>query len=702
MVMNRRGAGNLPAETTTLIGRSAELDRLRHMCERSRLVTVTGPGGVGKSRLTLRAAAELAPGFADGVWLVTLSPLEMGASLPYAIAEALLVVNQSTDPMIEVVARYLADRRLLLVWDTCEHLAEACAEVAEQLLAAAPGLRILATSRRVLGVPSEEVLLLEPLPIPAAAHWDGDGDAAALLVERAAAVAPGFAVTEDNRQAVVRICRKLDGLPLAIELAAARLGEWSPQQLATRLGDRFAVLDAGEAGYAADPPWHQGLRTAIGWSHQWCSPAERLLWARASVFAGSFSPAAARRVCADAGLPADRIPALLAALTDKSILTWVPTGDGERYRMLDTVREYGAFWLAHLGQEHELRCRHRDHYRELAAAGEAAWFGPDQFLWFDRMSAELDNLRAALEFALATPDDHCAAELAGVLWFVWYACGHMQEGRYYLDRALAADTGASRARVHALAVVSLLTASQGDSETGRLQAEECLRQAEKHGDVRGLQLGQALLLAAAMVRGDQEQATALTRDLSGRISDELTLTYHVYCLCAISVHIIAGRFGEAVTLLERMRHLCEQHGEQWLRAYADVFRAQAELALGRPLVAQAHARAALEVKYRMHDNAGVAIALDVLGPAALAVGQARHAAYLLGLAHQVWETVGRRQAGIPAWVAARRDCEDRARQALGEQAYLGAYAAGYGTDLDKGVAAAISGPDARSTAPDVR
>ncbi|GIH93686.1 ATPase [Planobispora siamensis] len=700
MVVNRRAVGNLPAEATTLIGRGAELDRLRHMCERSRMVTVTGPGGLGKTRLALRAAADLTPGFADGAWVVTLSPLEMGASLPYAIAEALLLVNQSIDPMIEVVARYLAERRLLLVWDTCEHLAEACAEVAERLLAAAPGLHILATSRRVLGVPSEEVFLLEPLPVPATA--DGDADAVALLVERAAAVAPGFAVTEDNRQAVVRICRRLEGLPLAIELAAARLGEWSPQQLATRLGDRFAVLDAGEAGYSADPPWHQGLRTAIGWSHQWCSPAERLLWARASVFAGSFGPAAATRVCADADLPADRIPALLAALTDKSILTWVPTGDGERYRMLDTVREYGAFWLAHLGQEHELRCRHRDHYRALAAEGEAAWFGPDQLAWFDRMSAELDNLRAALEFALTIPDDHCAAELAGVLWFVWYGCGHVQEGRYYLERALAADTGASRARVRALATASLLTTTQGDGEVGRLRAEECLRQAEKLDDARGLQTGQALLLGAAVIRGDQEQATALTRELSGRMPDEITLTYFVYHLSAIAAHIIAGRFEEAVTLLERVRQDCERHGERWLRAYGDVFRAQAELGLGRPLVAQAHAQAALGAKYRMHDNLGVAMALDMLGPAALAVGQARHAAYLLGLSYQVWETVGRQQAGVPAWTATRRDCESRTRQALGEQAYRRAYAAGYEIDLDAGVASAISGPDARSTAPDVR
>ncbi|MFC7586942.1 ATP-binding protein [Nonomuraea antimicrobica] len=225
-----------------------------------------------------------------------------------------------------------------------------------------------------------------------------------LLAERTAAVVPGFTVTDGNRAEVVRLCRRLEGLPLAIELAAARLRELPAQELCDRLDDRFALLGDVEAEVLdADPPWHQALRTAVGWSHELCTPEERLLWARASAFAGSFDDRAAAEVCADALLPAAGIPDLLAGLADKSILIWAPTGGGERYLMLDTIREYGAMWLRALGEQEELRRRHRDYFLAMARRGDTAWFGPDQVSWIDRTTAEHENLRTALDFSLATP-----------------------------------------------------------------------------------------------------------------------------------------------------------------------------------------------------------------------------------------------------------------------------------------------------------
>ncbi len=284
MARRRQGAGNLPAETTELVGRRAELAQIRRLLGGARLVTPTGVGGVGKTRLALRTAYEAQPSFRDGVWWVELSALRQGELLAHTVAEALPLTDQTIRPMIDVLVDYLADRELLLVLDTCEHLTDACAMAAEALLRAAPGLRVLATSRRLLGVVGEEVFTVEPLPVPTTEAMGAVGaagadpvdavdgvDAVALLAARAAEAVPGFAVTDVNRRDVVALCRRLEGLPLALELAAARLREQSVAQLARRLEDRFAVLgETNELVDGAEPPWHQALRTAIGWSHQLC------------------------------------------------------------------------------------------------------------------------------------------------------------------------------------------------------------------------------------------------------------------------------------------------------------------------------------------------------------------------------------------------------------------------------------------------
>ncbi|MEU6112945.1 AAA family ATPase, partial [Streptomyces sp. NPDC047117] len=325
--------GNLTEPRTEMVDRRAEAAEIGRMFEGApgaapaRLVTLTGVGGVGKTRVAVDAAAALQSRFRDGVWLVELSPLREGALLAHVIAEALPLADQTTRPMIDVVAEYLAERDLLLVLDTCEHLTDACAFAAEVLLRAAPGLRILATSRRTLDVVGERVLTVEPLPVPEADDARaGTADAVVLLTLRATEAVPGFTVTDADRAELVRLCRRLDGLPLAIELAAARLRDLPVRELTARLEDRFAVLgDTDDVATDAEPPWHQALRTAIGWSHQLCTPAERLLWARLSVFAGSFDAETARQVCADAHLPARQIPAVLGTLREKSILIWQPT-----------------------------------------------------------------------------------------------------------------------------------------------------------------------------------------------------------------------------------------------------------------------------------------------------------------------------------------------------------------------------------------
>ncbi|MEV0386950.1 ATPase [Nonomuraea sp. NPDC050643] len=684
--------GNLPSETTTLIGRREEVAGLRSLFGRSRLVTVTGVAGVGKTRIALRAAAELQEGFADGAWLVALSPLAEGSALPYAIAESLPMADQSSRPVTEVLAAYLAGRELLLVLDTCEHMPEACATVVETLLAAAPRLRVLATSRRPLGCREEQVFPVEPLPVPAGPDWQ-DGDAVALLADRAAVAVPGFAVTEENHDAVMRVCRRLEGLPLAIELAAARLRELPVERLAERLEDRFDVLGTTERKvYEADPPWHQALRTAIGWSHQLCTPAERLLWARASVFAGGIDPAAVKEVCADDRLPTWQIPQLLESLADKSILIWEPTGAGDRYRMLDTIREFGAIWLRDLGQDERLRRRHRDHYLELAREGDASWIGPDQYAWYDKMTAEHDNLRAALQFSLARPEGHAALELAGALWFFWYPCGFPKEGQHYLERALAQDRQPGPARNKALWACGFAMMCQGEEVLSEKLAVECAAEAERQGDTEAAVAARGALMCARLLAGDHAQAAERARELIDEADESVLAFTTLLALNAYGlIQTVTGRFEEAIDTHERLRVLCDRHGERWQRAYGDVLRAQAEMAGGRAEKAQAYAQAGLEVKWRLHDSVGMAMAIDVLAPAAVAAGQGERAARMLGLAEQIWDTLGKQQVGLPELVAARRACEERVRAVLGDSAYDSAFRAGREADLDEGIAYALGG-----------
>ncbi|MBZ4019377.1 ATP-binding protein [Streptomyces purpurogeneiscleroticus] len=696
MVTQSRRAGNLPAEPTGLIGRRAELGQVRRLLGSSRLVTLTGVGGVGKTRLALRAAYEAQPSLWDGAWWVDLSALRSGPLLVHAVAEALPLADQTTRPMIDVVAEYLAGRELLLVLDTCEHLVDECALVVEALLAAAPGLRILVTSRRPLGVFPERLLTVAPLPVEEGEGNDGGADAVALLTARAAEAVSGFAVTDVARPELVRLCRRLDGLPLALELAAARLRDLSVAELTERLEDRFAVLGTtDEVVHEADPPWHQALRTAIGWSHELCSPAERLFWARLSVFAGGFDAEAAGAVCADGRLPEDTIEGLLAGLADKSLLTPAPGGGpGPRYRMLDTIREFGAFWLRNLGEEHTMRHRHREHYRALAHQAEAAWIGPDQVTWYERTVAEHANLRAALDFCLAEQDGHTAVELGGALWFLWFACGFAREGQHYLDQALALNTDPGPARARALWARGIVAAAQGDPET-ILGVADAFREATAHEAdetsraAAAVLEGQGLTLSGQLSRGVEAFEAAPRRPpVGGRYR---AAWFMVRAGRAI-VHVFLGEFAEAAAVADDLCAECARRGETWARAWGEYMRALAAQGLGRAEEAAAHARTALDGKRRFRDSLAIAMAIDLLASAAVAAEQAEHAARLLGIAEQTWHTIGTPQMGVDGLVAARNACEQQARRLIGDDAYKNAFHTGYDAAPDAAIAYALTPP----------
>ena len=418
---------NLPAQLTSFVGRDEELNRVSKLLGESRLVILTGPGGTGKTRLAIETAARLRDEMPDGVWFVPLAPVGDALDVPQAVLSAIgapeMVWVGEADPVrvvlppLDRLADILATRQLVLVLDNCEHLIGAVARLAGRVLGEAPGVRILATSREPLGVTGETLCPVPSLPLPP----DGATPAEALeygsvrlLSERGAAVRPGFTVDEVSAEPVVRICRALDGNPLAIELAAARLRSLTPAQVASRLDDRFSLLTAGSRTAL---PRHQTLRAIVDWSWDLLDDAERRVLRRLSVFSGGATPGAAEQVCGPADNPADLLD-LIASLVDKSLVT--ATGEAEvRYRLLETVRAYAAERLAEAGEEEQVRAAHARYFLDLAEQGEPMLRSSEQLIWLARLTAEHDNFAAALRTAIAARDTGTGLRLVAALAWFW-------------------------------------------------------------------------------------------------------------------------------------------------------------------------------------------------------------------------------------------------------------------------------------------
>ncbi|MCX5379676.1 NB-ARC domain-containing protein [Streptomyces sp. NBC_00091] len=670
--------GNLPPEPAGFIGREAELHSLDGLLGDRRLVTLTGVGGVGKSRLALRAAARRGRTGAggiwpDGIWWVELSPLRDPGLLTTTVAHAVGLADHSVHPLDEELCAWMADKALLLVLDTCEHLVPEVRHLAGELLQSAPGLTVLVTSRERLGSPGETVLEVRPLPCEGP-----DSEALALFRARALAASPqASAVFADPARArtAAEVCRRLDGIPLALELAGARMRRWTLEQMAQRLGARFEVLRGARAVL---PPRHQTMRTAIGWSHELCEPVERLLWARLSVFSGDFDVAAARAVCAGGPLPAARVERVLEGLVAKSVVRRSDErGAGARYRMLDTIREFGHDWLTELGEARTVADRHAHWYAALCGAADRGWLGPAQVDWYRRMSAEHAQLRTALEHLLRT-DPAAALEMAGALWFFWFSCGHVHEGRAFLERALGGAPPTGAAHVQALWALGLTMLLQGDMGAAQEVGARCTRAAALLADPERRLRAAYLRAASVLMPGDPAGALALAGPRAraghgGRSSGAGWLLCRLataYALCDL------GRFEEATEEARGLREACAELGERWLRAYADYVLAIAALGLGQHGEAARHVRAALSGKRLLGDRFGIALGLDLLAAAVAALGDGELAARLLGTGHAWWRTVGRPQMGSPSLTALRDQGERQARAAIGDAAYETAFRGG--------------------------
>lgn len=689
--------GNLPAELSSFVDRGEERIEIKRLVSTSRLVTVTGVGGVGKTRMTLRVATEIRTGFADGAWLVDLSSLQDGTLLPEVVAEGLGLRNHTPRRPAAVLAEYLAPQRMLLLLDGCEHLVDACAALVHTLLRTAPGLRVLVTSRQALGVSGEHLFPLSPLPVPPEGGWPPTSySGVELFLERAQAVERRFELTEVNRPAVERLCRRLDGIPLAIELAAGRLRALSVQEIVSRLDDRFLLLTGGGRGR---PARHATLRTAIDWSYQLCSPGEQLLWARASVFLRDFDLVAAQEVCADDELPAGALLDLVSGLVEKSILLRKDHPSGTRYRLLDTLREYGQWWLRESGDEPRQRVRHRDHYLRMARRCAAEWCGPDQVAWYEWMTVEQGNVRAALDFCLAEPGEHHAAlAFVAALTPFWIACGSLGEARHYLERALALDHEPGPLLTRTLLMCAWLTVSQGDIAEVERRLAQCRPYAEEPAAAGWIAFVSGTL---ALSRGDLTEAMAQSRRAVElhRNGGDILLGLLVALTQQGIVLSLADEPDQVIALVGQVRELCDQYGEQWLRSYADYFRAVAELRRGELDAAVTHAREALRFKRRLRDSLGIVMLVEHLAAADVAQGGAERAARLLGSAKRLWPMVGRSRANTPALAASHDHCERTARERLGERAYRAAFRTGASLDLDAAVAYALDERQPAATPP---
>ena len=702
MAPKRRVVGNLPGELTSFVGRHGEVAEVRRLLSRSRLVTLTGVGGVGKTRLALRAAAELRRAFGDGVWLVQLDQLRDEALVAQAVAGALSLHARSGFSPEAALAEYVADRRLLLVLDNCEHLVDAAAKLADLLLRAAEGLRVLATSRESLNITAETVLPVAPLAAPDPRQeltlaQLGQFPAVGLFAERAGQVVPGFSVTGANRAAVAGICHRLDGLPLAIELAAARVRVLSPEQIQARLGDRLGLLTRGGR---ANPARQQTLRASIVWSYELCSGPERLLWARLSVFAGGFELDAAEGICADHRLAAGDLLELLAALADKSVLI-AEHGQGgvARYRLPETLREYGQECLQESGEYTALRRRHRDWYEQLARQADTGWLSPQTADRVARLYREHANVRAAQDFCQAEPGEaEAGLRIAMHVWLFYYIDGgYVSEGRYRLGQALARSREPTVWRVRGLLLASLLATASGDRDAALPLLGQGTSLARQLDDPATRAFAAYCAAVFCTFGGDLQQAIAHYEDGLAALP-AAAVHARQRALLLLNLANAAGLAGDeerSVACHREFAALTGAGGELshpshsgywlWVQGLAAWRRGDLDRAAGLQ-------QQSLRLREGRNDLRRSTLCVEALAWIAASGQQYDRAAVLLGAAAGLWRSMGTTLDGYGHLVGFQRDCQRQARQALGETAFQAAYHRGLEMPAEDALAYALQQP----------
>jgi non-specific serine/threonine protein kinase len=666
------------SDVTSFVGRQAEVDQAGRLLADTRLVTLIGPGGAGKTRLALRVAQQVSGDFADGVRVVALDSLRDPGLLAQAVAAELGLRDVPEEPTSRVVD-YFRDKSLLLVLDNCEHMVEACGAFVGKVLTAAPDVRVLATSRHVLGIEGEQLLQVCPLPVPRveAGKLVGDADAVTLFTDRAAAAAPGFAVTTANQQAVVGICDRLDGMPLAIELAVVWLRVLSLDQILARIDDRFRLLSRGGE---ARPSRQRTLAAAVDWSYDLCSAEEKLLWARLSVFAGGFTLEAAEAVCSGGAVLQDDVLGLIGGLMDKSVLTRDGSDGPARYRMLETIKQYGLDRLQQAGEETSLRARHGAYFLSFARSVAEEWFGARQFELVKLTRREHANLRSALEFGLSDPAGGLdGAWLAVTLHFYWLNCGFFGEGRFWLDRVLALQDLPDDLRIHALWINAYATVGLGDGAKAVRMGEQGIELARQLGDDELLSLAYYGSATTGLVTGDYQRADAEygeAIECYNRVPNPGGRLFPPYAARGM-VAAFCGDANRAIMLGECGIQYSALRGEQWARAYAHYALAIARWMQGDLDACLRESADSVQLHLRFNDLSGFVMVAELLAGIALATGELDRAAGILGTVERVWLQVGGSLlAGSEPWLVPHQACEKELRRMLGDERYDAAAQAG--------------------------
>jgi non-specific serine/threonine protein kinase len=630
-------AGSLPVERNSFVGRRTEISRVRQLLSGARLVTLVGPGGVGKTRLAIRVAGQMRHITPAGVCFVDLAVVRDPALLPQQLAASLDLRDSSPRWLVASIAEVLGNRRMLVVLDNCEHVRDACAILVDALLSECPNLRVLTTSRRPLDVAGEVRFLVPPLPITASAERPSGvlSDAIELLVDRARAVIPDFEVTEANAADVAAMCRRLDGLPLALELAAVRLRTLTATQIVERLSERLDVLQ--HVGPAV-PERQQSLPATLEWSYRNLRPAEQILWQRAAVFVGDFDLAAAEAVCADPTLPRDAIMDAVDGLVDASVLDVYRRPGRVRFRMLETVRLFGSQLLEHLGGRTAVARRHRDYCARLAA--EVDWVGPEQVTDLNRLSDEHDQLRAALEFSADTPGEELAGlRLAADLWLYWQARGQLGEGRRWLTRLLAKCAEPTTTRAKGLAVAGYLAAVQADPVAAIPLLQEAHAVATVLDEPGTAAFATQYLGLVELFSGKYDSADRLLRTAAAdrrRLGEDRFAAFAMADVGAAAffrgdLDIAGMAFTESLTL--------NSGGDPWTRSHALWGLGLVRWRTGALAEAEQLQREALNLIRRVDDRSGIALGIHALAWLAAAHGDWHRAARLAGAAEATWRSI---------------------------------------------------------------
>lgn len=672
--MDAQWPGNLPAEVNNFVGRELEIDQLRKMLSAGRLITLTGPGGVGKSRLARRFATEIRDTFPDGVWLVELGELRASDILPFQVAGAIGIKDSSGDPL-DVLSQQLASKRLLLLIDNCEHMVAAVVELIGKLLATAAQLQIVTTSREVLRAEGEHIFEVPPLPVDRSS--DGGetasparlSDGVQLFLDRATAVVPNLVVKPATLGTVIRLCERLEGVPLAIELAAARLRAYSVHDILARLERSFGVLASGPR---SAPPRHRALEATIDWSFGLCSAPEQLLWRRLSVFAGGFDVQAAEDVCADDQLPRAAIFDLLAGLVDKSIVSSrsSPAGMGTRFTMLETLREFGQTHPADDDERSDTKVRHIKYFAALAERHHVDYFSDREISWLRSVSVDLPNLRVALQSSLDQPEEATTAlRIASCLRIYWVSPGLISEGIQWLRKALALAVEPSPERARALWVCSFLELVLGDVDKGTKTCAECQELTERLAlpDVQAF-LALCPVLADSL-RGNTGAALIGAQDAvrRGRAVGSIVLIGEALTLAFLMA--FASDSPETETLGTEALNFLETEGSQFFRAFTLWIHGLLGCRRGEAAEAMSFLANAFEVFDAIGHDLGIASCLGGFAWAEAISGEHERGARLLGAAHVIWQAGPPREPYAFFLSHVRRSVEELIRDAIGADAF---------------------------------